>query len=125
LSGKIVDATLVQKVQEKEAEVRIDYVAGWACNFFGMADCMVPQISLGVVQLDKDGGFVVDIPDFSADPASSSSDLGAELEIVLREVKTWNSIALLQPQMKDLRLAGGALKLQPSYPDPTIFVARK
>ena len=32
---------------KKPAEVRVDYLALWACGFFGFADCMVPQVSLG------------------------------------------------------------------------------
>jgi hypothetical protein len=122
LSGRIADFVANAA---KPTEVRIDYLAYWACKFFGLFDCMVPQIPLGNAKVDEYGGFVIDLPDFSADPTSSHSDSGAELQLVLRDVRTWNLITFLQPQAKDLRSSGGALKLLPAYPESAVFVARK
>jgi hypothetical protein len=110
---------------KKSAEVRVDYLAPWACNFFGLVDCMVPQLSLGTANPDDRGVFQIEIPDFSADPISSDSENGAELQVVLREVKTWNLIAFLEPELQTLRTPGGGLKVVPSFPQNLVFSARK
>jgi hypothetical protein len=109
----------------KLAEVRVDYLAGWACGFFGFLDCMVPQVSLGTTNPDALGIFEIDVPDFSTDPISSSSSGGAEFQLVLREVKTWNLIAFLEPESETLRTPSSALKVVPSYPPNLAFLTRK
>ena len=53
---------------KRPTEVRFDYIASWACRFFGLGDCAVPQIELGTVSPDADGAFKIELPDFSADP---------------------------------------------------------
>jgi hypothetical protein len=109
---------------KKPVEVRVDYLASWECDFFGLWDCEVPQIELGTVRPDADGAFEIELPDFSSDPTASGSAGGAQLQIVLREVKTWNRIAFLEPQTESLRALGG-LKILPSYPNNMVFSARK
>jgi hypothetical protein len=104
---------------KKPMEVRFDYMASWACRFFGLADCMVPQIELGTVKPDADGAFEIELPDFSADPICS------ELQVVLREIETWNLAAFLEPETETLRTPGNALKIVPSYPHNLLFSARK
>lgn len=42
----------------------------------------------------------MELPDLSADPIASDWEDGAELPLVLREVKTWNLVALLEPETK-------------------------
>lgn len=122
LVGRIKNGRLTDK---KPAEVRVDYMAEWACGFFGLVDCMVPQVSLGTASPDAQGIFEIDVPDFSADPISSDSTRGAEFQLVLREVKTWNLIAFLEPESETLRTPSRALKIVPSYPPNLAFLARK
>jgi hypothetical protein len=50
LHGQIADKSLLQKTS---SEIRVDYLAGWACDFFGLSDCAVPQISLGTVTAER------------------------------------------------------------------------
>ena len=122
LTGQIRPLSLLRT---KPAEVSIQYLAEWACDFFGLADCMVPQFDLGTVQPNDDGVFEIELPDFSADPVASGSGGWAELCLVLREIKTWNHLAMLEPESEDLRSPGGALKLLPVYPRGMTFVAQK
>ena len=84
LVGQIRPASLLRN---KDATVSVDYMAGWACGFFGFGDCMVPQISLGTVKPDTDGIFKIDLPDFSADPIGSDADSGTGLQLILRDAK--------------------------------------
>ncbi len=111
--------------KEEPLEIRFDYMASWACRFFGFADCAVPQIEIGTVKPDADGAFEIELPDLSADPISSESEGGAELQLVLREVRTGNLVAWLEPESKILLTAGGALKIAPFYPQNLLFAARK
>jgi hypothetical protein len=83
-----------------------------------------PQISLGTVVSNADGAFETDLPDFALDPVSTDSDGGAELQLILREVKTGNLMAYLDPELETLRTPSGALGLAASYPQPVVFVAR-
>jgi hypothetical protein len=121
LVGKIRDTGLLR---ERPAEISVLYVADWACGFFGLSDCEVPQISLGTAKPDASGRFEIALPDFAADPTSSKPG-GADFQIVLRQAETWNPIAFLQPEEQKLRSAAGALKPAPSYPQPVVLVARK
>jgi hypothetical protein len=122
LHGQIADKSLVQPAS---SEIRIDYLAGWACEFFELWDCMVPQISLGTVTADADGRFEIELPDFAQDPASSDSKFSSTFQFALRKVKTWNLIAFLDPELKTRRAAGGGLRPALSYAEPVIFSARK
>jgi hypothetical protein len=72
---------------------------------------------------NADGAFEIDLPDFALDPVSTDSDGGAELQLVLREVKTGNLMAYLDPELETLRTPS-ALGLAASYPQPVVFVAR-
>jgi hypothetical protein len=122
LHGQIGDKGLLQK---GPSEIRVDYLAGWACEFFGLSDCAVPQISLGTVTADADGRFEIELPDFAQDPASSDSKSPSEFQFVLRKVKTWNLIAFLDPESKVPHSGGGGLRPASSYSEPVVFSVRK
>jgi len=119
LVGKILDSGLLHN----KSEIAVYYLADWACDFFGLADCRVPQILLGTVTPEMSGRFEMSLPDFGTDPTSSKPG-GADFEVVLREATTWNLIAYLQPEEQKLRTTAG-LKPASSYPQPVVFVARR
>src|SRR5579872_4179569 len=118
LVGQISPASLLR---DKNAIVSVDYLAGWACRFFGLADCMVPQISLGKVEPDLEGVFKIELPDFSADFIASDSGDGAELQLTLRDARSNNILAFLEPESEPLRLASGNLRISSSYPPNVVF----
>lgn len=122
LAGLVSGAHLHGK---KPLEVSVEYLASWSCGFFELADCMIPQVSLGTANLDAQGMFHVELPDFSADPTSSESNRGTELQLVLREVKSGNLIAFLEPELETFRTSGHCLKIVSSYPGDLVFLARK
>lgn len=119
LTGLIADPQLLNK---KPAEVHVDYLASWACVFFGLADCMVPQAPLGTVKPDADGVFQIDLPDFAVDPGFRDSIDGVEFQFALRETETWNVAAFLQPEIQELRTPDHNLKSVSTYPQPVLFV---
>jgi len=94
----------------------VDYMAGWACKFFGFADCMVPQISFGRAKPDAEGIFKIELPDFSADSNASDSDDGTDLQVILRDAKTHNILAFLEPESDALRTASGNVRISTFYP---------
>ena len=122
LLGRIRPAELQGK---EPMEVRFVYMASWACRFFDLADCAVPQIEVGAVKPDADGAFEIELPNFKADPISSDSEGGAELQVVLREIKTWNLAAFLEPETEALRAPDRTLRIVPFYPQNLLFLARK
>ena len=135
LTGRITGGAIPS---QRRAEIQVDYIAGWACEFFGFADCMVSQFLVGAAEIDADGGFTIELPDFSADPVSSCdkqvpawSDMTSfcrgfvgGFRISVGEAGTGNLIALLKPESKELRLSTD-LKFLPSYPQPTMFIPQK
>jgi hypothetical protein len=107
-------------VNSNNRDVAVFYVANWACQFFGLKDCMVPMIALGTVRPDDEGAFRIELPDFSADPiASQSVGGGAEVQLQFQGSNT----VLLQPQLVDFRTATHALKIAPRYPESLQFLA--
>jgi len=121
LVGQIRPASLLRN---KDTTVSIDYMAGWACGFFGLADCMVPQITVGTVRPDTDGVFSIELPDFSADSKASDADGGTELQLILRDAKTYNILAFLEPESETSRTASRNLRISSFYPQNLGFVAR-
>jgi hypothetical protein len=122
LVGQISPASMLSN---KDATVSVDYMAGWACRFFGFAECMVPQISFGTAKPDAEGIFKIELPDFSADSNASDSDDGTDLQVILRDAKTHNILALLEPESGALRTASGNVRISTFYPQNMVFVARR
>jgi len=121
LVGQVKDKTLLSK---RAAEIRVSYLAGWACGFFELSDCQVPEIQLGVVRPDGEGRFEIELPDFAADPIESDPRAGSGFQLVLRDAKTWNPIAFLEPESQLLRTSGRLLR-PATHLKPTLFVAWK
>jgi hypothetical protein len=122
LVGQISPASLLRNTN---ATVSVDYMAGWACRFFGFADCMVPQTSFGTAKPDAEGIFKIELPDFSLDSNASDSDDGQDLQLILRDAKTYNILAFLEPESEALRTASGNVRISAFYPQKEVFVARR
>lgn len=74
-------------------EITVDYLAHWACRFFGTADCMVPQFRVGAAS-QHDRSFEIDLPDLAT---QSGMDDGS-FSFILREKRTGNILAFLHPR---------------------------
>jgi hypothetical protein len=120
LVGQISPASLLSN---KDTTVSVDYMAGWACRFFGFADCMVPQISFGTAKPDAEGIFRIELPDFSMDSNAPGSQDGTGLQLILRDAKTYNVVAFLEPESETLRTASGGLRISSFYPQGLVFIA--
>jgi len=122
LKGKLEASDLLH--QPQPTEIQVMYLADWACDFFELSDCMVPQFPIGTAQLDSTRHFEIKLPDFSADSASIGSRQ-SRFQLILREIRTQNPVASLDPESKTLSAPGGGLKLLSLYPNPTLFSASK
>lgn len=120
LVGQISPASLFGN---KDATVSVDYMARWARRFFGFADCMVPQISFGPAKPNAEGIFKIELPDFSMDSNAAESEDGTDLQLILRDAKTYNVVAFLEPESGTLRTASGGLRISSFYQQGLVFVA--
>lgn len=120
LAGQIV---LDNLVQNRNVELLVNYMAFWAHDFFGIVDGAVAEFRLATVSPDADGMFRVDLPVFRGDASSSSSERRASFGLMLRDSKTWNHIASLEPEAPDLRLVDHTLRIEPHYPSGIKFTA--
>ena len=119
LSGQIVPNELVR---DRNAELFVFYLAFWSHEFFGIVDGAVADFQLAAATPDANGMFQVDLPQFSADIAPSSSERRARLRFILRDSKTWNAIAShLEPELPEFRLADHSLRIQSYYPSGLKF----
>jgi len=121
LTGKVEESVL--RRHQGPAQVRVEYVAGWGCDFFGFSDCMVPQFAIGTADVDSTGGFKINLPDFASDPACKDSEVIGGFQIAIRGTTNWDTA--LMPQSKPQRTRGGELKPASTYSNPTLFVAQK
>jgi hypothetical protein len=121
LSGHIVSDALVGYI---DAELVVTYMAYWAHGLYGITDGPVTEFHLATVSPDANGMFQVDLPYFSADAEASSPQQRASFQLMLRDSKTWNLIALnLDPEKQELRLKEHGLRIRSHYPDELLFTA--
>jgi hypothetical protein len=120
LVGQIVPEDMLQ---DRNAELIVNYMAFWAHEFFGITDGAVAEFRMATVSPDADGMFRVDLPVFRGDVTSSSSERRASFRLMLRDSKTWNHIASLEPEAPDLQLVDHNLRIEAHYPTGIKFTA--
>jgi hypothetical protein len=119
LSGNVP----TELVRDNNAELVVTYMAYWAHGFYGIADGAVTEFHLATVSPDANGMFQVDLPYFTVDAVASSSERRASFRLMLRDSKTWNHIASLEPEKQEVRLQEHAFRIRSHYPDDVIFTA--
>jgi hypothetical protein len=103
------------KFEGKDVQIEFDYLAEWACEFFGCEDCMVPTFMVATVTPERGGSFSVVLPDLYRDrnERATSSRSKGEFSVIVRGRWTGNILAFLGPQQP---LSGDFLKVEESYP---------
>jgi len=122
LTGRIIP---FEPTRAKDAELAIFYRAYWECEFFGWKDCMVPQFAVATVTPRSDGTFEVLLPDFASDPVvavSGGSRTNGDFFMLVRDPKSLNHIAELEPELEDYRSGDGSLQSLTAYPSDLVFV---
>jgi hypothetical protein len=103
------------------AEVQVKYMALWADRLFGIEDGWMTTVPAGKAPVAPDGSFLIDLPDFSADPLSSGIARDAALMLFVTSLKTGSLLAYLTPP-ESLRTSANWLRVEHGYPAPVEFV---
>lgn len=103
----------VSSLSDKALDVEALYACDWASQFFGKQIAISP-ISLGRAEIASDGSFVIDLPDFSADPLWSSLSNNATLMFSAIDAKNGQPLVTLKAAAQS---AGGGVKVAAGYPE--------
>jgi hypothetical protein len=98
-------------IQAQSREIEVNYLAMWSHRFFGIADGPVTTIRLGTVRPEWDGKFEIALPDFYR----QSILRDGAIQFILRDTKTGNIIAFLQPA-ETTPNSPDWISVQPTYP---------
>jgi hypothetical protein len=120
LRGKL-DSSMIPF--DQDPEVRVEYVAQWSHPFFGIMDGPVMTLGVGSTSITPDGFFVIDLPDFAADPISSNVGKDAYFMSTVRSRKSGNILAGLEADEPFRATPVGDLKIELEYPSPVAFFA--
>ena len=89
---------------------------------------MVPQYEVARTTLEPDGTFHLQLPDFASDPVINSIEvppaMSGDFRLVVRDPKTWNPIADLEPELAEFRSVDGSLKVLSTYPSGLVLTAK-
>lgn len=103
----------------KDLQVQVLYVCNWAGKALGFGHVAVSPLVVAKVQVETDGTFAIDLPDFAADPLWSSMADDAGLTFQLIDTASGTQLNTLIPP-KDIS-SGIALKVANSYPNQVEF----
>jgi hypothetical protein len=118
LSGRLISVPL-----SRGLSIEAVYLAHWGHDFFGIADGAVASFTVATSQVDADGSFSFQVPDFAHDPVVASFDEGpmrGELRLIPRESETGNipySLEEIQNAEREVHLPIGA-----EYPRDLLLV---
>ena len=103
------------RLEGKDIQIEFDHLALWACEFFRLADCMVPTFVVAAAVPQSNGSFTVALPDLhrDANEQATSSRYKGEFCIGVRERRNGNILAFLRPREP---LSRDSLKVEDSYP---------
>jgi hypothetical protein len=90
-------------------EVRVDVrlSAPWECEFFGLADCLVPSYGkVASAELAEDGEFSVALPDFAHDPIVSTYKRPGDFIFTVSECKSARYLFSLRAEGSTSAYAG-------------------
>ena len=106
----------------KKLEVDALYNLRWAGQFFGLPSLSVPHLFLTRTNVEADGSFVFDLPDFAADPLWNSLSHDASITFILLDSSNGIPLAELSAP-RDLSL-GSELKVAARYPSEITFAVK-
>ena len=97
--------------------VQVLYNCDWCPQFFGMSAGALSPLVVGKADVGSNGSFLIDLPDFSADPQWSSGGSDASLSFYLVDLTVDEMLGPLTPLMPKGELVNNrALHVAASYP---------
>jgi hypothetical protein len=118
LSGKV---SLPAGLKADDVKIDVRFAASWECEFFGLADCLVPSYGkVASAPVAEGGAFSVALPDFAHDSVVSGYEHPGHFTFTVSERKSGKYLFNLRSEGS----AGvyGGLPLSPSYPSGQVFV---
>jgi hypothetical protein len=105
------------RLDGRELNVQVKYVARWAQQFFGLGEGILTDIPLGGIErASAKGSFQLSLPDLSADPLAGTSDHPGELQLLGKDPISGKIVAQIVPAVQFLRTRMGGLKIRKDYP---------
>lgn len=114
-SGKILLSN-----QLKELQIQVSYVATWQCVFFQLSDCLLSPTLIASVNLEKDGRFKVDLPDFAGDETIASFGESGKFSFSLQNKQNGKLLFRLKP--KDNPKGFDEMQAALNYPTEQVFI---
>jgi hypothetical protein len=92
----------------------------WMCEYFGgLLDCFLDPQPVAVADVDTDGNFYVELPDFAGDPVINKFSNRGAFWFLIRDRKTENIVYRLRP--KPDHGVSDQIAVAPSYTTPQEF----
>jgi hypothetical protein len=99
----------------KALQTQVLYECNWCPQFFGLKSGAISPFSVARADIDREGSFTINLPDFAADPLWSSVSNDASLFFYLVDGANGQPLGALKPSVEGLP-KDGAVKVAPSYP---------
>jgi hypothetical protein len=113
--GKIL---LPNQLNAEELQVTVNYIPSWQCEYLQLLDCMLGQMPITSVNLEKDGKFKVKLPDFARDPIIASYEDKGEFAFKVEEK---NGKLLFWLNLKNDSKNSSRIQTALSYPTEQVF----
>jgi hypothetical protein len=117
-AGKVL---LQDQSNAEDLQLRINYTPSWECEFFQLSDCLLGSVQIASVNLEKDGSFKVDLPDFAGEKIFNTYSQGGEFSFSLQNKQTGKLLFRLKPKAGSKGF--GKIQAALSYPDEYIFIS--
>lgn len=118
-SGKVL---LPPSISGNGLMVSIGYMEKWMCSFFRSSDCFTVAHPIAFVDLDAEGRFKLDLPNFASDPVIAAYADKGEFEFEVRDKKNHKTFYILEPQ--NVRKSFRGLPVAVVYPFEQNFIAQ-
>lgn len=106
-----------ENLRKSDRVLTVEYWADWKCVFFGLADCLVGPTRIDAVEIEKDGKFKVNLPDFTIDPVLTNYSAKGTFQFYIRERKGGNVLFELRTAFGDR-----SIPVASAYPKENDFV---
>lgn len=116
-SGRVL---ISNQLNAEELQLQVSYTPVWQCVFFQLPDCLLGFIRIASVNLEKDGRFKVDLPNFAGDKVTASFGESGEFSFSLQNKQSRKSLFRLN--LKDNSKGFGKIQAALSYPNEKVFM---
>ncbi len=118
-TGKVL---LSKQLNAAELQLQVSYIPKWQCVFFQLPDCLVGLIPITSINLEKDGRFKVDLPDFAGDKVIASFRESGEFSFGLQDKQSGKSLFRLK--LKDNSKGFGKIQAALTYSNEKVFIPK-